>query len=789
MNGEAPRQVQLRQDLRQSWQQHQGKSYLVVQDPVARRYFRFTEQQAAIVELLTEATTIEALAVRASAKLGGNLPASAAAAFCDSLESKDLLDTPAVHERLATPVGAGARRRRSSIFYKQVASFDPTPIFDWAQPRTRWVFTPAFQIVGCVLIACGLGIFWLNWSELTAATPNLLSFWTLLLVWPVVFSVSAFHEFCHGLTCRHFGGEVKETGFMLIYFSPAFYCDVSDAWMFRSRRQRMAVTLAGGYGQLMLWGLCTIVWRVTDPSAAINHVALVVVLFAGLQTLFNANPLIKLDGYYMLSDYLEIPNLRAKAFQALGRWVGRDPRRGKFREQRTLLIYGSSALVFSATLLLAAFTAIYTWATERWGTAGLVGFALFSTLTLRKTAVGSLSGLKAVASFVSTRKFVTLAVLGILLLVSIFGRWELNIPATFQLVAENEAWARAETDGVVTEVLVREGDRVRKNDVLARTRDFAKQTEIEKTAGELQQKQSALDRLLAGARPQEIAQQQSRIAAKQMELQNARPNQQERQRLGQVRAQRESQLELLRKVESDSREGVREGVFPQIRLDEAESAVKVKQAEIAEIDASLRVLEESASRETELRTKELNVLQSELTLMRAGNRPELIRETRAEIAKLETLLASLNQEVGRAEIRAPIDGTVVTEFPERSLNQKLTAGTNFIRLVDTAGLVAAMSVPELELEDVKVGNSVSLRMRSLPTLDIPARVDFIAPVGREENGIRVVTVRAKVAAEDPNLKPDISGVARIHGGERRIIDLITRRVRRWVRTDLWHLLP
>jgi multidrug efflux pump subunit AcrA (membrane-fusion protein) len=384
---------------------------------------------------------------------------------------------------------------------------------------------------------------------------------------------------------------------------------------------------------------------------------------------------------------------------------------------------------------------------------------------------------------------VTLAVFGILLLVSIFGRWELNIPATFQLVAENEAWARAETDGVVTEVLVREGDRVRKNDVLARTRDFAKQTEIEKTAGELQQKQSALDRLLAGARPQEIAQQQSRIAAKQMELQNARPNQQERQRLGQVRAQRESQLELLRKVESDSREGVREGVFPQIRLDEAESAVKVKQAEIAEIDASLRVLEESASRETELRTKELNVLQSELTLMRAGNRPELIRETRAEIAKLETLLASLNQEVGRAEIRAPIDGTVVTEFPERSLNQKLTAGTNFIRLVDTAGLVAAMSVPELELEDVKVGNSVSLRMRSLPTLDIPARVDFIAPVGREENGIRVVTVRAKVAAEDPNLKPDISGVARIHGGERRIIDLITRRVRRWVRTDLWHLLP
>jgi multidrug efflux pump subunit AcrA (membrane-fusion protein) len=786
MNGEAPRQVQIRQDLRQSWQQQQGKSYLVVQDPVARRYFRFTEQQAAILELLAEPTTIEALATRASTRLGGNLSVSAVVAFCDSLESKDLLDTPAVHERLATPVSAAARRRRSSIFYRQIASFDPTALFDWAQPRTRWAFTSAFQVLGCFVIACGLGIFWLNWSDLKAAMPDLLSFWTLLLVWPIVFSVSAFHEFCHGLTCRHFGGQVKETGFMLIYFSPAFYCDVSDAWMFRSRRQRMAVTLAGGYGQLILWGLCTIVWRVTDPSATINYVALVVVLFAGLQTLFNANPLIKLDGYYMLSDYLEVPNLRAKAFQALWQWIGGDSRRGSFKEQRTLLLYGSTALVFSVTLLLAVFSAIYTWSTERWGTAGLVGFALFSTLALRKTAAGSVSGLKAVAS---TRKVVLLAMFGILLLVSIFGRWPLNIPAEFQLVAENEAWARAETDGVVTEVLVREGDRVQKGAVLARTRDFLKQTEIEKTTGELQQKQSALERLLAGARPQEIKQQQDRIAAKQQELQNTRRNQQDRERLGQVRSQREIQLGQLRKVEADSRKGVSEGVFPQIRLDEAETAVKVKEAEIAEIDAALRVIAESSDREADLRAKELTVLQSELTLMKAGNRPELIRETQAEIAKLETLLASLNQEVGRAEIRAPISGTVVTEFPERNLHQKLAAGANFIRLVDTASLVATMSVPELELEDVKIGNSVSMKVRTLPTLDIPGRVDFIAPVGREENGIRVVTVRAKVTTEDPNLKPDIGGVARINGGERRIIDLMTRRVRRWVRTDLWHLLP
>src|SRR5678816_456778 len=158
-------------------------------------------------------------------------------AFLDSLESKDLLDTPAVRERLGTSIAN--KRKQSSILYKQVASLNPERIFDWLQPRTRWAFTPAFQVFGCLLILTGLTIFYLHFDELRAQTPNLLSFWTILMVWPIVFTVSAYHEFSHGLTCRHFGGQVKEVGFMLIYFSPAFYCDVSDAWMFRERRRKI----------------------------------------------------------------------------------------------------------------------------------------------------------------------------------------------------------------------------------------------------------------------------------------------------------------------------------------------------------------------------------------------------------------------------------------------------------------------------------------------------------------------------------------------------------------------
>src|SRR5258707_5244839 len=130
--------------------------------------------------------------------------------------------------------------------------------------------------------------------------------------------VVTLHEFAHGLTCKHFGGHVREIGFILIFFQPAFYCNVSDAWLFPQKSHRLWVTFAGAYFEIFLWAIATFVWRVTDPNTVINYLALVVVATSAVKTFFNLNPLIKLDGYYLLSDFLEIPNLRQRAFGFLG---------------------------------------------------------------------------------------------------------------------------------------------------------------------------------------------------------------------------------------------------------------------------------------------------------------------------------------------------------------------------------------------------------------------------------------------------------------------------------------
>jgi len=179
----------------------------------------------------------------------------------------------------------------------------------------------------------GFLLSYLNWDRFSGGVVSLFNLDGLFFLWIVTFAVTTAHEFSHGLTCCHFGGKVKEVGFMLIYFQPAFYCDVSDSWMFPSRRQRMWVTFAGGYFQLVIWGVSTMIWRITDSNTAINDVVLVVIVFSGFQTLINFNPLIKLDGYYILSDYLEIPNLRAKAMNSLWSWspghISRSSRGGK----------------------------------------------------------------------------------------------------------------------------------------------------------------------------------------------------------------------------------------------------------------------------------------------------------------------------------------------------------------------------------------------------------------------------------------------------------------------------
>jgi putative peptide zinc metalloprotease protein len=784
-NGSLPA---LRKELEFSSQQHLGKEYVIVKDPVTKRYFRFTQNQAVLLELLREPADLNFVAESASQKLGGTVSPSMIQAFVGSLDQKFLLDTESVRETLATVRSQKLEAR--NLLYWKLASINPERIFSWLLPRTQWGFTKSFHLFAAFSIASGFVLTVLHWNELTGRVQELFSLHGLFLIWIVTFTVVTLHEFSHGLTCCHFGGTVQEVGFMLIYFQPAFYCDVSDSWMFPAKRHRMWVTFAGGYVQLVIWGICTILWRITDTDTAINQIALVVIVFSGLQTLVNFNPLIKLDGYYILSDYLEIPNLRSKAISTVWNWIaGKHASTRPWREQRAQFIYGTCSVVFSTTLLIYVYSTLFSWATNQFAFAGLVGFVMFSTYTLRRTAVESIAGLKAVAARATTRRIRNMAIFAAALLVSFVGRWELKIPAEFKVIAHSDMAIRTETGGTVVEVLVREGNRVAKGEVIAKLRDYGKQQQISDLTGALEERKNELALLRAGTRSEEIERQQKQVETKKVELQNAQRNAELLNEREQVLEQKRSQYQLDQIQFKRAHQMFDEGLTPRNELERAETQVTVREREIAEIQASIRVISETAERETALKTGELAEAQSQLKLMQAGSRPEEVRQKEAEVNKLESQIQLLNQELAKTEIRAPVDGVIATPFVERKLHQYLDPGDEFCRIVDIDHVWIEMMVPEKELADVHAGNTVWMKVRGFPAMDLQGHVDSIAPVAQTLNGQQMVPVRTELPNGDLILKSDMTGVAKIYCGEQRIIQLMTRRFVRWLRTEFWDLLP
>lgn len=113
------------------------------------------------------------------------------------------------------------------------------------------------------------------------------------------------HEFGHGLACKTFGGEVHEMGLLFLVFSPCMYCNVSDAWTLPSKWQRIVISAAGIYVELLIASIATFIWWRTDHGTFINNMCMSLMVVCSVSTfVFNANPLMRFDGYYVLADWL-----------------------------------------------------------------------------------------------------------------------------------------------------------------------------------------------------------------------------------------------------------------------------------------------------------------------------------------------------------------------------------------------------------------------------------------------------------------------------------------------------
>ncbi|MEZ6061237.1 MAG: hypothetical protein R3C19_12805 [Planctomycetaceae bacterium] len=304
-----------------------GVGYQVIKDPVALKYHRLQVEQYTILELLDGKRSLEQ--VRDDLKL--QFPTLQVTLSDIQQLITDLHKKGLVVSNRPGQGGAVVRERRKtrneklkqtlmSLMYLRLPGWDPERTLQWIYPFLKFMFWKPV-VYGCVAFTISA---WLllgaNLDEFQSRLPEFQSFFgwpNLIYLWVTLGIAKIIHEFGHGLSCHHFGSECHEMGVMLLVFSPCLYCDVTDSWMMKNKWHRIIIGAAGMYIEVILSAIAIYVWWFTRPGM-LHHLALNIFFVTTITTvIFNANPLMRFDGYYMMSDFLEIPNLRAKSDKML----------------------------------------------------------------------------------------------------------------------------------------------------------------------------------------------------------------------------------------------------------------------------------------------------------------------------------------------------------------------------------------------------------------------------------------------------------------------------------------
>ncbi len=234
------------------------------------------------------------------------------------MKSKGMSDVPRLVETRRRKKKQGWKRFISNYLFITIPLWDPDETLEKLLPYFRFFLRPFFLIC---CIALGLGALWVvvtNFSVLVADAFSVLSGWNIAILSGVVFGMKIFHEMGHALTCKHFGGEVHAIGPAFLVFQPCMYTDTSDAWLLPDKWDRLKVTGAGIASEFLLAAIAALVWVSSEPGFVKQLSYTTMVASSVSSILFNANPLLRFDGYYMMSDLLEIPNMRSKTNNYLG---------------------------------------------------------------------------------------------------------------------------------------------------------------------------------------------------------------------------------------------------------------------------------------------------------------------------------------------------------------------------------------------------------------------------------------------------------------------------------------
>ena len=760
----------LRKDLIVTSEIFEEKTYYVIKDPITKRFFRIKEPEYLILQRLDGKTSPEEIIRILKEQFDLILTSEILNRFISQVEKFGFLEGE-ISLRELTRLKYRAEKEKNilkRILFIKVKAFDPDKFLDKLLKRVKFFFTKEFFVLSILLIILAILITISNWDDLGYSLKGLYHPATILKFWLAVFIMVFVHELGHALTCKYFGGEVKEMGFLLIYFQPAFFTNVSDAWMFKEKKKKLWVSFGGIYIHLVLWAFTTLLWRITSLDTALNSFLLVMTIASGILILFNFNPLIKLDGYYLLSDFLEIPNLRKKAFGYLNSAFKKHilkldvpPIELTRKRKKAYYLYGIFSVTYSVIFLGFIFLKVEKFLVSQLSGFGFLLFLLILYFIFKSPVQVFLAGtanflILKKESVMRPKRLLTygIIILAIILFLFIF-RLELRISAQceikemeyYNLVTRLDGYLqenfliggsqqKRETNflKIVTsyyaqvhlKTKVSEGQRVTKGDTVATFYSAQYTAELKGIEANLLKAQAYLDLLKNSPRPEELQNAQDKLIQAQAKFQAE-----------------ENELERARKLHQQN---------------------LLSDQELERIESEYSVL-----------TQEKDIAQNNLKMLKEGTKPEEIQMAEAEVKRLESNKENFENQLSASFIKTPISGVVTT----------LRRDPIFLEIENLDSVKVLIKVSEKDMDVVKPGLQVKAKVRSFPFESFYGLVTHIPHQSEEIGNKRIFLVETKIDNRDNLLKSGMTGHAKIYCGKRSLFNLLTRRIVRYLRVEIW----
>lgn len=454
---------------------YRGDLWYVLQDAASGKSHRLTPAGYRFIGLMNGDRSVDQLWHLVSDSAGDEAPTqdeiirllgqlhAADALLCDTLP-----DSEEIFRRYRKQGQAKIKQRLWSPLALRFPLLDPERFLERSYPALAPLFSKAgaaVWVATVLLAAVFAGIYWEPLTEdivNRALTPtNLLVLW---LVYPVV---KALHELGHGYAVKHAGGEVHEIGIMLLVLIPVPYVDASSAWAVRDRGKRMLIGAAGIIVELFIGSIALFVW-INAEAGVVQALAYNTILICGVSTLlFNGNPLLKFDGYYVFADAVEIPNLAQRSTRHLGYLIKRylfrlpdlDPVANNQGERFWFVVYGIAAFVYRLFIMFI----IILYIGAKYFVVGVL-LAVWSVTT--QIAIPSVRNIRSLFRDARARGNTSRTVATGTVTATLIALLVLLMPLPFWTVSDGVIWPgeksriRVGVEGFVSEVLVSSGQEI-----------------------------------------------------------------------------------------------------------------------------------------------------------------------------------------------------------------------------------------------------------------------------------------------------------------------------------------